>query len=74
MLVFVSALIFTLFWYTIALPCSRSQKVKARREFEEHYRLVKLAAIREYYPELRDLSLREIALRYDYDEAFRRIR
>ena len=63
-----------LMFVTVFIPAHRAQESRARREFEEQFRLVKLATVRDYYPEMRNLSNRQIALRYDYEDAYWKIR
>ena len=74
MLPLLSVLTVTLLFATVFFPACRASREKARREFNEHFRLVKLATVREYYPELRNLSNRQIALRFDYEDAYWKIR
>ena len=51
-----------------------AQRARERQRFDEAFRLIKLETVRSYYPEMRRLSNREIALRYDYDDAYWKIR
>ena len=59
---------------TVYIPILRGQEARARIHSEEAFRLLKLETVRNYYPEMRKLSNRQIALRYDYDDAYWKIR
>lgn len=74
MFLFLLTVTLSLMFLTIFLPAHYARQEKSRRQFEDEYRLVKLAIVRAYYPELKDLTDRQIALRYDYDDAYWKIR
>ena len=74
MFVFLLSITLILMFFTVFVPFHRAAQARNGREFEEQFRLLKLATVREYYPQLRPLSNRQIALRYDYDDAYWNIR
>ena len=74
MLTVIGTLSFLLFVFTVLLPVNRCNKVRVQRESRELYRTIQLLAVREWYPEASNLSLSEIAEKYNVDEAYRRIR
>jgi hypothetical protein len=61
-----------LFWY-VFLPLVRTNRQRKAREFEAMYRAFKLAALRTYYPQFRELTLDELQLRYDIDSWYNAI-
>lgn len=57
----------------VFLPMIRANRQRKAKEFEMMYRAFKLAALRTYYPEFRELSLDELQLRYDIDSWYNAI-
>lgn len=74
MLLILLTLTLSLIFFTVFIPCVRAQRIRAARRSEEYFRLVKLSSVRDYYPEFQNLSFREIAVRYDYDDAYWKMR
>lgn len=51
----------------VFLPIIRANRLRKAQEFEVMYRAFKLAALRTYYPEFREITVDELQLRYDID-------
>ncbi|MCO6429736.1 MAG: hypothetical protein J5J00_02665 [Deltaproteobacteria bacterium] len=54
----------------VVLPVRRYYREQAAREFDRRLKLYKAWAVRNYYNELSDMSLEEIARQYDVDRAY----
>jgi len=55
-------------------PYLESIRLKEAREFYEKYYLIKLKYVRKAYPDLQELSYKEISERYDVTEAYHRVK
>jgi len=71
--IFLSLTIILLF-FTVFIPCHKARELKEKISSEDYFRLLKIQTVREYYPQLKDMSDREIALKIDYDDAYWKIR
>ncbi len=74
MFLLLTALTVILMFLTVFIPAHRARQERTWRDFEDEFRRAKLAAVRAYYPELHGLSDRQIRLRYDYEDAYWKMR
>ena len=63
----------TLCWVTIVRPLSHFAEQKATDRYYKTYRHFQARKVQDYYPQLAQLTLREIEERYDVKEAYHRI-
>jgi hypothetical protein len=60
-------------WLCVVRPVREGARMRQARTLRLDYQYLKLRSIRDYYPAVRDLSLREIEAQYNVDLSYQNI-